>query len=149
MDHGLEEPSLRKIYRKPEKGLIEIHVKDCGENLQILYRDDGQGLNMGAIAEIAKIQGLLDNDRHLQEEELAAMIFEPGFTTTQRVSQISGRGVGMSAVRNYLEDCGEAIEVIIHDNTAALAGFRLFTFNIRIPQRFYVQQNTSARKAAS
>lgn len=103
-DHGIEDPSNRREQGKPEQGLIEIKAAHHSDRTIINIRDDGQGISLTKIRQSALDMGLdagiLDN---ASDEELLSLIFEPGFTTSNKVTTLSGRGVGMDIVQNNLK----------------------------------------------
>jgi two-component system, chemotaxis family, sensor histidine kinase and response regulator PixL len=127
-DHGIEAPEIRRQQGKPEKGLIAINAYYQGNQTVIEVKDDGQGLNLEKIAKKALKKRLLSANQIAQasEEELFNLIFEPGFTTADKVSEISGRGVGMNVVRSQLETLKGTIEV----NSDLGKGT---TFTLRLP----------------
>jgi two-component system, chemotaxis family, sensor histidine kinase and response regulator PixL len=103
-DHGIEDPATRQSLGKPEQGLIEIKALHRGNRTIITMRDDGRGISLDKIRDRALNMGL---DAALlasaSDEELVSLIFEPGFTTSDQVTALSGRGVGMDVVRNNLK----------------------------------------------
>ncbi|MFM7405541.1 MAG: response regulator [Cuspidothrix sp.] len=103
-DHGIEDPATRKAQGKPEQGLIEIKAAYHSNRTIITIRDDGRGIALEKIRDRAVKMGL---DHALLEtasdEELLSLIFEPGFSTSEQVTALSGRGVGMDVVRNNLK----------------------------------------------
>jgi len=103
-DHGIEEPATRRILGKPEQGLIEIKATHHSNRTLITMRDDGRGISLEKIRARALAMGL---DASLlasaSDEELLSLIFEPGFSTSDQVTSLSGRGVGMDVVRNNLK----------------------------------------------
>jgi chemosensory pili system protein ChpA (sensor histidine kinase/response regulator) len=103
-DHGIEDPATRKAQGKPEQGLIEIKAAYHSNRTIITIRDDGRGIALGKIRDRAVKMGL---DHVLlanaTDEELLSLIFEPGFSTSEQVTALSGRGVGMDVVRNNLK----------------------------------------------
>jgi chemotaxis protein histidine kinase CheA len=103
MDHGIETADERLEAGKPGKGRIEVLIEMHHDGLRIRYRDDGRGLNIKAIRRLAVERGLIPNSSRIHPEDVAQLIFEPGFSTSQEVNEISGRGVGMSAVKEYVE----------------------------------------------
>jgi chemotaxis family two-component system sensor histidine kinase/response regulator PixL len=112
-DHGIEAPEIRRQQGKPEKGSIAINAYYQGNQTVIEIKDDGQGLNVERIAKKALKTGLLSAPQiaNASEEELFNLIFEPGFSTADKVSELSGRGVGMNVVRSQLEALKGTIEV--------------------------------------
>lgn len=104
-DHGIETPETRKKLGKPEKGIIEISASHKGNRTIINIRDDGKGIDLNKIRVKGKKMGLEEEDlAQASEKEILDLIFEPGFTTTDKVTDLSGRGVGMDVVRSNLED---------------------------------------------
>jgi two-component system, chemotaxis family, sensor histidine kinase and response regulator PixL len=104
-DHGIETPEIRRQQGKPQQGQIEIHAYYQGNQTIIEVRDDGKGLDVQKIAEKAIKQGLISTTEvaNISQERLFDLIFEPGFSTAEKVSEISGRGVGMSVVKEQIE----------------------------------------------
>ncbi len=117
-DHGIEAPQLRRELGKPEQGLIEIRAYHQGSQTVIEVRDDGQGLNLDRIrskaAELYPIQieeKTKSYASNLAEVELLDMIFSPGFSTANKVSEISGRGMGLDIVRTQMNALNGSISV--------------------------------------
>jgi len=111
-DHGIEDPSTRQAQGKPPKGTIEIKAAHRGNQTLITISDDGNGINLDKIRERAGTMGL---DAELlaaaSSDELLSLIFEPGFSTADQVTDLSGRGVGMDVVRNNLKEIRGDIRV--------------------------------------
>ncbi len=117
-DHGIEASQLRRELGKPEKGLIEIRAYHQGSHTIIEVRDDGQGLNLDRIrtkaAEFYPIQTeekIRSYASNLAEPELLDMIFSPGFSTAGKVTEISGRGMGLDIVRTQMNALNGSISV--------------------------------------
>ncbi|MEH2224195.1 hybrid sensor histidine kinase/response regulator [Nostoc sp.] len=117
-DHGIEAPQVRRELGKPEEGLIEICAYHQGSQTVIEVRDDGQGLNLDRIrrkaAELYPIQTEEKTRKYassLAEPELLDLIFSPGFTTANKVSEISGRGMGLDIVRTQMHALNGSISV--------------------------------------
>lgn len=117
-DHGIEAPQVRRELGKPEEGLIEICAYHQGSQTVIEVRDDGQGLNLDRIrrkaAELYPIQTEEKTRNYassLAEPELLDLIFSPGFTTANKVSEISGRGMGLDIVRTQMHALNGSISV--------------------------------------
>ncbi|MBR8837024.1 MAG: hybrid sensor histidine kinase/response regulator [Stigonema ocellatum SAG 48.90 = DSM 106950] len=103
-DHGIEDPSTRRANGKPEQGLIEIKATHHGNRTLITIRDDGRGISLEKIRARALSMGLEPTLlSQATDEELLSLIFEPGFSTSEQVTALSGRGVGMDVVRNKLK----------------------------------------------
>ncbi|MFN6496153.1 MAG: response regulator [Nostoc sp. DedQUE01] len=103
-DHGIEDAATRRLLGKPEQGLIEIKATHHGNRTLISIRDDGWGISLEKIRTRALAMGL-DTSliTNASDEELLSLIFEPGFSTSDQVTTLSGRGVGMDVVRNNLK----------------------------------------------
>jgi chemotaxis family two-component system sensor histidine kinase/response regulator PixL len=127
-DHGIETPEIRRQQGKPEQGSISINAYYQGNQTVIEVKDDGQGLNINKIAKKAIEQELLSAEAiaNASQEDLFNLIFEPGFSTADKVSEISGRGVGMNVVRSQLE----ALKGTISVNSSLGKGT---TFTLRLP----------------
>ena len=104
-DHGIEPIEVRQQLGKPEKGKIEICAHNQGRYLVIEVRDDGRGIDWDQIRQraIEKQRLSLDDAMHFTQAQLIDLLFEPGFSTTSQVSDLSGRGIGLDVVRNQLE----------------------------------------------
>lgn len=114
IDHGIEQPSTRLASGKPEVGVIELNAYHQGGSIVIEIKDDGAGLNCDKLWDKALEKGVLAADSRRDEysdKQLMNLIFAPGFSTAEQVSDISGRGVGMDVVRRNIEELGGHIEV--------------------------------------
>ncbi|MBF2057446.1 MAG: hybrid sensor histidine kinase/response regulator [Cyanobacterium sp. T60_A2020_053] len=111
-DHGIESPEIRQSNGKPTMGNITISALNRGTKTIITIEDDGQGINLGKIKQ--RLMGMgkssLEID-FMSQNEVINSIFAPGFTTADKVTELSGRGVGMDVVRSNLEDIGGDIQV--------------------------------------
>jgi two-component system chemotaxis sensor kinase CheA len=103
IDHGIEPPDLRRKAGKPEEGKVRLSACHEGGHVVIEIADDGRGLNREAILKKAIAQGLISATDTLPEDEINALIFAPGFSTAEKVTDISGRGVGMDVVRRNID----------------------------------------------
>jgi len=111
LDHGIESPQKRIEAGKSETGVIELSAFHQGGNIVIQIKDDGAGLNKDKIINKAKENGLLSNEERLSDDQIYDLIFRPGFSTADVVSDVSGRGVGMDVVRRNIRELGGAVEV--------------------------------------
>ena len=111
VDHGIESEQQRKESGKPETGSIAITTFRQGGDIVIHLADDGRGLDVDRIRQIALERELISDDAALSEHEIAQFIFHPGFSTSDSVSQISGRGVGMDVVNSEVRQCGGSVEI--------------------------------------
>lgn len=113
VDHGIEPPEERLNAGKPETGVIRIRAYPKGNQMVIEISDDGRGLDLERIRQKAVEKGLFDEKgaKSRAENELIQLIFEPGFSTSKIVTQLSGRGVGMDVVKTALEKLGGDIQI--------------------------------------
>lgn len=114
VDHGLESPAVRKEKGKHETGKVNLNAYHQGGSIVIEVRDDGAGLNKQKVWKKAIEKGLLHADTALDDltdHQVYNLIFAPGFSTADTVSDVSGRGVGMDVVKRNIEDLGGHIEV--------------------------------------
>ncbi|HEX9625612.1 MAG TPA: chemotaxis protein CheA [Acidiferrobacterales bacterium] len=111
IDHGIEPPAQRVAAGKSETGTIALHAQQKGGNVIIELSDDGAGLPRDRILARARRLGRLAPDATPTPAEIDAMIFLPGLSTAEVVSDISGRGVGMDVVRNNIQSLGGSVEV--------------------------------------
>jgi two-component system chemotaxis sensor kinase CheA len=103
MDHGLEPLEIRKSKNKPEKGTIKLVTENRGDNVSIRIFDDGNGLNKEKILSKAIENKIIKPETVLSDNEIFNLIFQPGFSTADKVTDISGRGVGMDVVKKTVE----------------------------------------------
>ncbi len=113
IDHGIERPTDRLKSGKREIGLLSIAARQSGNTISIVVSDDGRGLDEARIAEKAIEMGLLSPAERgqMSREKTLQLIFQPGFSTAEAVSNVSGRGVGLDVVRDNLEKVGGSIKV--------------------------------------
>ena len=111
IDHGLEPPAERIATGKGEEGTLAISAYQKGNSILIEVNDDGRGLQLDKIREAAIRRGLADAKQTLTSEECLEMIFLPGFSSTEVVTEVSGRGVGLDAVRASLDALKGSIAV--------------------------------------
>jgi len=132
VDHGLESAEARSAHGKPAAGTINIEVGADPRHLQITLSDDGRGLALGKIRSIAVERGWIGADEAMSDEDIAHMIFRPGFSTAERITEVSGRGVGMDAVQDFLKRENGHIELRFTDARAGEA-FRQFQTVVILP----------------
>lgn len=112
LDHGIESLAEREEQGKPSTAILTLEAKNAGSDVLVLVRDDGKGLNKTKIVQKARENGLLQqNANELTDQEIYALIFKPGFSTKENVSEYSGRGVGMDVVASNLEAVGGTVSV--------------------------------------
>ena len=137
MDHGIEGIEERQRKGKPESGKISLQVSTDDEGANLAVRDDGRGIAISRIYKMAIEKGIYQADAPKPtSSEIANLIFSSGFSTAEAVTDVSGRGVGMDAVKGFLEKEGGSIEVILDPGNED-DDFRSFITNIRIPKSFY------------
>ena len=126
MDHGLERPDVRTAAGKPAKGTLKLNAFHDSGSIVIEVSDDGGGLNKDKILAKAIERGIVGAEQNLSDHEIYQLIFEPGFSTADQVSNLSGRGVGMDVVRKNIESLRGTIEL---DSTPSQGA----TVRIRLP----------------
>jgi two-component system chemotaxis sensor kinase CheA len=138
MDHGLETAQEREAAGKAPVGQITLDaVLDDGQ-LKLRLFDDGRGLAVGRIRQKAIEKGLLQPDEQQPAETIANLIFASGFSTAEQVTEVSGRGVGMDAVRGFLRKEGGDVAIHFTDDKVG-AEWRAFELRITLPDKFAVQ----------
>jgi two-component system chemotaxis sensor kinase CheA len=126
LDHGIETPEVRRAAGKSETGMVDLEAYHKGGNIVIEIRDDGAGINRDKLLAKARERGLVTDNQQLSDNEILDLIFHPGFSTAEQVSDISGRGVGMDVVRRNIKSLGGNVEI-----TSELG--RGTTFRVRLP----------------
>jgi two-component system chemotaxis sensor kinase CheA len=111
IDHGIEPPGLRETSGKNPVAKIRLAAYHNGGQIIIEISDDGRGLDREKILSKAQKNGLLENGAHLSDNEVFNLIFEPGFSTAEKITDISGRGVGMDVVRKHVQKLRGRIEI--------------------------------------
>ncbi len=112
-DHGIEEPDIRKEREKPETGTIFLKAYNEGNHIVVQITDDGNGLDPEALKEHAMKKGILSESEadQMSNKEAFGLIFKPGFSTATKVTNVSGRGVGMDVVKTNLEKLNGIIDI--------------------------------------
>ncbi len=126
IDHGIETPEARKAAGKSETGVVNLNAYHQGGNIIIEISDDGAGLNYEKILAKAIERGLVGENEELPEEKVYELLFEPGFSTADVVSDVSGRGVGMDVVKRNIMALGGGVDVKSVKGEGS-------TFTIRLP----------------
>ena len=111
LDHGLETPAERLEAGKSEEGTIQLSAEHRGGRIIIEIIDDGRGINREKVLSLAKEKGVVAPDAALSENEIDNLIFAPGFSTAEEVTDLSGRGVGMDVVRRNIQSLGGRVSV--------------------------------------
>ena len=126
-DHGIQTPEMRIKAGKPGNGRIDLSAKQIGGEIWIVIKDDGAGLNREKILKKALEKGLITTaEMDMPNEKVWNLIFQPGFSTAEKVSNISGRGVGMDVVVKNVEKIRGRVEIISEEGVGT-------TINLRIP----------------
>lgn len=126
VDHGIEPTAVRRDVGKPETGTIRLNLGREGGDIVLTLDDDGGGIRLEAVRRKAIERGLMDADSDLSDHEILQFILEAGFSTAEKVTQISGRGVGMDVVHSEVKQLGGSMSI---DSTLG-QGTR---FTIRLP----------------
>ena len=126
LDHGIETPAERVKAGKPETGVVSLNAFHQGGNIIIEINDDGAGLPKEKILAKARKNGIIGPDVGLSDEQINDLIFQPGFSTAEVVSDVSGRGVGMDVVRRNVQELGGHVSVKSAEGVGS-------TFSISLP----------------
>jgi len=126
VDHGIEKPEVRLANGKPAEGQLHLSAEQRSGRIVISLSDDGAGINREVVLKKAIDKGLVAPGTQLSNEEIDHLIFAPGFSTAEQVSNISGRGVGMDVVRQNVKDLGGRISIESHPGKGC-------TFTLALP----------------
>ncbi|GLU33818.1 chemotaxis protein CheA [Trinickia caryophylli] len=126
MDHGIEPAEVRRARGKPEQGTLTLNAFHDSGSIVIQVSDDGGGLDRDRILAKAVERGIVPHDATLSDDEIHALIFEPGFSTAERVTNLSGRGVGMDVVKRNITALRGSIGI---DSRAGIGT----TISVRLP----------------
>lgn len=126
VDHGVEGPDERVANGKPRLGVVRLHAYHASGNVVVELKDDGRGLHRDKIVKKAIEKGLIDSDKGMTDSDVFNLIFAPGFSTAEQITDISGRGVGMDVVRRNLEKIRGRIDITSAPGKGT-------TFAIRLP----------------
>ncbi len=113
LDHGLQAPEARKKSGKPKQGSLTLHARADENNVYIIIEDDGLGIDPQKMKEVAIKKGFMAAEElaRLNDRELINLVFRPGFSSAEKVSEVSGRGVGMDVVMSGLKECNGSIQL--------------------------------------
>lgn len=153
VDHGIETPPVRKKQGKNPCGLIKISAAQVSGNVVVTLQDDGAGLNRSKILHRAKEMGLFHSSSPVSDSELYQVLFRPGFSTADSVTDLSGRGVGLDVVRRNVEalhgaveitseeGCGTTITIRLPLTLAIIDGFSVLAGNdtFIVPQQYVIE----------
>ncbi len=137
-DHGLEPPEERLAAGKPELGTIRMNAFHEGGSICITVEDDGRGLNRDKILAKAIKQGLIAEGEKLSDDQINGLIFRPGFSTADKITDVSGRGVGMDVVKKNIEALGGTVSI----KTALGKGT---TFTLKLPLTLAIIEGMTVR----
>lgn len=141
IDHGVEAPDVRLAAGKPETGTVKMAAFHQGGNILIQITDDGAGIDAAKLEQKAIEKGVIEADHNLTEEEIVDLIFNPGFSTAEVVSDVSGRGVGMDVVRRNIRGLGGSVEVKTEVGVGSV-------FTIRLPLTLAILDGQLAKVGA-
>jgi two-component system chemotaxis sensor kinase CheA len=111
IDHGIETPAVRELAEKPKEGTVKLTAEHSGANVLIHISDDGAGIDPEAIRRKAIERNIINPDDNLTEKELYNLIFSPGFSMAKKITNVSGRGVGMDVVKRGIDALNGTIEI--------------------------------------
>ncbi len=125
IDHGIATPEVRRSQGRPPRGIIRLHAYHETGSIVIEVSDDGGGLNRDRIRAKAVERGLITAGQQLSEVEILQLIFRPGFSTAEKVTNISGRGVGMDVVKRNIESLRGVVDVESEDGVGTTVRIQL------------------------
>jgi len=125
MDHGIEPAAVRRACGKPERGTVRLNAFHDSGSIVIEISDDGGGLDRERILAKAVERGLIDPARTLTDAEVFALVFEPGFSTAEKVTNLSGRGVGMDVVRRNISALRGSVDIASRPGIGTTISVRL------------------------
>jgi len=144
LDHGIETAQERSAQHKAASGVIDITVQLTEKSLEIVMSDDGRGLALSRIRRTAVEKGWITKDQQVSDDDVAQFIFRAGFSTAREVTDVSGRGVGMDAVREFLERQNGSIQLHFADDHAG-ADYRQFRTVVLLPTHVAMQAGVHAK----
>ncbi len=142
LDHGLESTDERRQQEKSEQGTIVIESMVEQGVFRLVIHDDGRGLALSRIRKRAEEKGWLKSEELASDQNIAEMIFRPGFSTADKVTEVSGRGVGMDAVKDFLKREHGAVELVFTDLHEG-SEYRTFALYITLPAQYAVSRESS------
>jgi two-component system, chemotaxis family, sensor kinase CheA len=138
IDHGLEPPDVRVAAGKPREGHVRLEAYQQGGAIYIEVCDDGRGLDRARILAKAIEQGLVTPDATLEDEDVFALILRPGFSTAEKITEVSGRGVGMDVVKRNVEALSGSITIRTRPGHGT-------TFRVKLPLTLAILDGQSLR----
>ncbi|MBW2631883.1 MAG: chemotaxis protein CheA [Deltaproteobacteria bacterium] len=153
VDHGIDSPEERIKLGKPEKGLVRLRAYHKGGNVVIEISDDGKGLDKDRILKKAVDNGVVDSSDSLSDQDIYRLIFHPGLSTAKKVTDVSGRGVGMDVVKQAVEKLRGKVEIgsISGEGTTLTLSFPLTMaiidgMIVRVGEKKYIIPTTAISK---
>ena len=137
-DHGLEPPEERVDNNKSEGGTIRLNAFHEGGSICITVEDDGRGLNRDKILAKAIKQGLINENDKLTDDQIWPLIFKPGFSTAEKITDVSGRGVGMDVVKRNIESLGGTVTIKTEEGKGT-------TFTLKLPLTLAIIEGMTVR----
>jgi two-component system chemotaxis sensor kinase CheA len=137
IDHGIELPAIRSTHGKDPEGTVTLRAFQNGNQVVIQVADDGAGFNMAKIRAQARRLGRRDADS-LSVDGLQQLVFEPGFSTAEKVTELSGRGVGMDVVRRRVEDLHGTVEIDSKEGVGTTVELRL-PLSLSVIEGFWIE----------
>ena len=138
VDHGVEAPSVRVAAGKPETGTVKLKAANEGNMINIDISDDGAGINVEKVKAKAIQNGLIHPDKILTDQEAYQLIFQPGFSTADKITNVSGRGVGLDVVKTMIDKLNGSVTVSSQPGVGT-------TFSIRLPLTLAIIQGLLVR----
>lgn len=141
VDHAIEAPDERVAAGKPEQGTVRLNAYHQGGNVLIEIHDDGKGLDRDRILAKARRNGLLAETETPPDDQIWPLIFEPGFSTAEQVTDVSGRGVGMDVVKRNIKALGGTVSITTEAGTGT-------TFTLKLPLTLAIIEGLTVRVGA-
>ena len=138
VDHGIEEPKVRLAAGKPEEGTLLLKASNEGNQIIIDIADDGAGINVDKVKQKAISKGLIHPNKIISDQEAYQLIFLPGFSTADKISNVSGRGVGLDVVKTMIEKLNGTVSVSSEHGKGT-------KFSIRLPLTLAIIQGLLVR----
>lgn len=138
IDHGIESNEQRQALGKPEEGIVLLKASNEGNMIVIDISDDGHGIDVEAVKRKAVSKGIIHPGKNLTDVEAFQLIFEPGFSTAEKITNLSGRGVGLDVVRTHIEKLNGTVTISSQPNVGS-------RFTIRLPLTLAIIQGLLVR----
>jgi two-component system chemotaxis sensor kinase CheA len=138
LDHGIEAPEKRLALGKPEEGTVLLKASNEGNMIIIEIADDGHGIDVEAVKKKAVARGISHPGKNLTDVEAFQLIFEPGFSTAEKITNVSGRGVGLDVVKTHIEKLNGTVTISSQPNLGS-------KFTIRLPLTLAIIQGLLVR----